>query len=225
MWWNLTQALDRGQHLVVHNSFILRYTYFSFLHSLTTRFPTRNDTTAAEKALARAEARRRIVQAFHFLASVLEGIGNGTYRQGLLWYEMTASKSVDTLYQIARLRGQLPTYVNRSSVKLQPFPLRHSFIPAACVRFDRTVVACQILRQDQKRAYQNREFWNEHVHLNRRPFLPGLGGREFDAFWTGGIGVSILKRTPSIEKGAGGKRKGDQAKRSKSRPFSILHTL
>jgi len=78
----------------------------------------------------RTLARRGIVQAFHFLASVLEGIGNGTYRRGLLWYEMTATKSVDTLYQIGRLSGQLPTYVNRSSVKLQPFPLRHSFIPA-----------------------------------------------------------------------------------------------
>jgi len=183
----------------------------------------RNDTTAAEKALARAEARRRIVQAFHFLASVLEGIGNGTYRQGLLWYEMTASKSVDTLYQIARLRGQLPTYVNRSSVKLQPFPLRHSFIPAAYVRFDRTVVACQILRQDQKRAYQNREFWNEDIHLNRRPFLPGPGGREFDGtFKTDGIGVSILKRTPGTEKGARGKRKGEPSEKIEIETF--FHT-
>ena len=88
----------------------------------------RNDATAADKALARAyladiasfkditgnansfneilgrmdefeELGGEFVEAFHFLSSVLECIGNGNYRKGSLWYEITASKSVNTLYQ------------------------------------------------------------------------------------------------------------------------------
>jgi len=132
----------------------------------------RNDATAAEKAFPRAyladiasfkditdnansyneilarmdefeELGGEFVEAFDFLSSVLECIGNGNYRKGSLWYEITASKSVNTLYQIARLSSQLPAYVNRPVVRLQPFPLRHSFIPAY-VPFDRSVVGCQI---------------------------------------------------------------------------------
>ena len=50
--------------------------------------------------------------------------------------------------------------------------------------------------------------WNEQFHLNRRPFLPGPRGREFDGtFWTDGVGVSILKRVAGTEKGAGSGKK------------------
>jgi len=215
----------------------------------------RNAATAAEKALARAyfadiasfkditgnansfdeilgrmdelqDLGEEFVECFHFLSPILEGIGNGNYRKGSLWYEIAASKSVNTLYQIARLSSQLPAYVNRPAVRLQPFPLRHSFIPAY-VPFDRTVVACQILRQDRKGAYQNQEFWKEHFRLNRRPFLPGPGGREFDGtFWTDGVGVSILKRTPGTEKGAGRKRKRGTKRKDRDRDlFPYFNTF
>ena len=33
------------------------------------------------------------------LAPILERVGNGIYREGSLWYELVASKSVDMLYQ------------------------------------------------------------------------------------------------------------------------------
>ena len=215
----------------------------------------RNDATAADKALARAyladiasfkditgnansfneilgrmdefeELGGEFVEAFHFLSSVLECIGNGNYRKGSLWYEITASKSVNTLYQIARLSSQLPAYVNRPAVRLQPFPLRHSFIPAY-VPLDRSVVGCQILNQSSKRAYQNPNFWNEHFHLNRRPFLPGPGGREFDGtFWTDGVGVGILKGIPGTEKGAGSGKKntGEPNGKIEIKNFSLIST-
>jgi len=68
---------------------------------------------------------------------------------------------------------------------------------------------------------------NTFNHLDRRPFLPGPGNREFDGtFWTDGVGVSILKRTPRTKKGAGGKRKrGTKRKDREEERFPHFNTL
>ena len=84
------------------------------------------------------------IEGFHLLAPILERVGNGIYRERSLWYELTAAKSVDTLYHLARLNSQILTLFGRPGIKFQPFPLRHSFIPMY-VPFDLTVVSYQIL--------------------------------------------------------------------------------
>jgi len=44
-------------------------------------------------------------EGFHLLSHILERISNGVYRQNSLWYELTAAKSVDTLYYLACLNS------------------------------------------------------------------------------------------------------------------------
>src|SRR2546423_9388479 len=55
------------------------------------------------------------LEGFHFLSYILERISNGVYRQNSLWYELTAAKSVDTLYHLARLNSQILTLFGRPS--------------------------------------------------------------------------------------------------------------
>ena len=111
----------------------------------------------------------------------------------------------------------LPDVVGRPPAKWQTFPLRHSFIPSY-VQFDLGIVASLIINlpQNQTRLhYQDpNDFWNQHLHMNHKPFRRGPRGRLFDGtFYTDGYGVSIVMRSPDGPKGAGKKRKrGDKWK-------------
>ena len=108
------------------------------------------------------------IEGFHLLAPILERAGNGIYRKGSLWYELVAGKSVDTLYQIAKLNGQLEALIGRQGVKMQPFPLRHSFIPAY-VPFDLTVAVFQILNLPTSTLSQHYRNPQHFLNLIARP--------------------------------------------------------
>lgn len=170
------------------------------------------------------------LDAFIFFAPWLEHVGNGLYRESSLWYELTAAKSVDTLYRLSKLNAMLSDVVDRPPINWQTFPLRHSFIPSY-VTFDLGVVASHILRLPHKTVrfhYQHSvNFWSQHFRLNLRPFRRGPRGREFDGtFSTDGYGVSILKRTPGRPKGAGGKRKrGEKRQTRDERLFPFFNTI
>jgi hypothetical protein len=159
----------------------------------------------------------------------LERVGNGIYREGSLWYELVGDKSVDMLYQIAKLNSQLTALVDRPGVKVQPFPLRRSFIPMY-VPFDLTVVTFQILNlptSTLRQHYQNpRHFWNLHFKTNIHPFRTTPGGKEFDGtFWTDGYGVSILKRTPGTKIGLGRNGNGERKERTEMHDYFHTSTL
>ena len=159
------------------------------------------------------------LEGFHLLSHILEQISNGVYHQNSLWYELTAAKSMDTLYHIACLNSQIPILFGRPGIKFQPFPLRHSFIPSY-VPFDLKVVVFQILNLPTAtlhQCYQNTQnFWSQHFKTNMRPFHTSVGGKEFDGmFWTDGYGVSILKRTPGTKVRAGQKRKHGERRNDK----------
>ena len=170
------------------------------------------------------------IEGFHLLAPILERVGNGIYHEGSLWYELVASKSVNTLYQIAKLNSQLTVLVGRPGVKIQPFPLRYSFIPKY-VPFDLKGVCYQILDLQTPvvhQHYQNpQHFWNLHFNTNICPFRTSHGGKEFDGtFWTDGYGVSILKRTPGTKIGAGQTRtRGEKRKTRDERLFPYFDTI
>jgi len=170
------------------------------------------------------------LEGFHLLSYILEQISNGVYCQNSLWYELTAAKSVNTLYHLACLNSQIPTLFGHPSIKFQPFPLRHSFIPSY-VPFDLTVVIFQILNLSTatlRQSYQNpQNFWSQHFKTNMRPFRTSVGGKEFDGiFWTDGYGVSILKRTPGTKVRAGQKRKrGERRNDRDSRLFPYFNTV
>src|SRR5436190_19898520 len=83
------------------------------------------------------------VEAFYIVSPILERVP-GNYRQESLWYELSAVKSVHVLYHIAKMNSEMTKFVNRLAIKMQPFPLRHSFIPPY-VPFNLTVIASQIL--------------------------------------------------------------------------------
>ena len=63
------------------------------------------------------------LDAFIFFSPWLEHVGNGMYREHSLWYELAASKSVDTLYRLSKLNATLPDIISRRPAKWQPFPL------------------------------------------------------------------------------------------------------
>ena len=123
------------------------------------------------------------------------------------------------LYQIAKLNSQLEALISRQGVKMQPFPLRHSFIPTY-VPFDLTVVVYQILNlptSTLRQYYQHpQHFWKLYFKTNIRLFCTTIGGKEFDGtFWTDEYSVSILKRTPGIKIGAGQKRKQGEKRKNR----------
>ena len=168
--------------------------------------------------------------AFIFFAPWLESVGGGTYRQNSLWYELSAAKSVHVLFGRSQINLMLPDVVGRPPAKWQTFPLRHSFIPSY-VQFDLGIVASLIINlpQNQTRLhYQDpNDFWNQHLHMNRKPFRRGPGGRLFDGtFYTDGYGVSIVMRSPDGPKGAGKKRKRDDKRKSRDeRMFPNFNTI
>ena len=113
---------------------------------------------------------------------------------------------------------------------MQPFPLRHSFIPTY-VPFNLTVIVYQILNLPTStlcQYYQHpQHFWNLHFKTNILPFYTTIGGKEFDGtFWTDGYGVSILKRTPGTKIGAEHKwKRGEKRKNRDARLFPYFDTI
>ena len=99
------------------------------------------------------------------------------------------------------------------------------------MQFNLGIVASLIINlpQNQTRLhYQDpNDFWNQHLHMNRKPFRRGPGGRLFDGtFYTDGYGVSIVMRSPNGPKGAGKKRKrGDKRKSRDERMFPNFNTI
>jgi hypothetical protein len=170
------------------------------------------------------------IEAFIFFAPWLEQVGKGTYRKGSLWYELAASKSVHSLYQLATLNSALPHVVGRPSARWQPFPLRHTFIPRY-VMFDLGMVASHILLLRSKEVKHHYSaptiFWDNHFRTNIRPFRQGSNMRVFDGtFVTDGYGVSIIKRRDAARKGAGRKRKrGKKRQVRDAELFPFFHTI
>jgi hypothetical protein len=183
------------------------------------------------------------VEAFYFFGPWLEQVGtvppggdHRLYQKGSLWYEITAAKSVHSLYHLAILNTRLPEATGRdATAKFQVFPIRHTFIPRYIV-FDLRGVAAQILGKGKKEIddyskNHKAEFWEEHFRTDSkafsRVFRPDAKGREFNGtFRTDGYGVSIIKQKSEAQTGAGRKRKpGEKRKDRDTRlfpPFSAV---
>lgn len=164
------------------------------------------------------------VEALHFLAPFMENISDGRYRKSSIYYELAATASVNSYFQLG---NQISDVTDGLPVKFHVFPLRRTFIPRH-VRFDLKSVVLSVLDQPSavlKAAYDNpAAFWRNHLNMNNRAFKRQHGRIWEGSFATDGVTAAITKRVPLSMK-AGQKRGRPVEAPENADVFPSIHDL